>query len=132
MKLLADTSALLALYLADDRNHAPAAKFLRQAPQARFVLSELVLSELATRLRARVGSQRAVEACASLLASRRYELLFVDRVLLGGALETMRRFADKRLSLTDCASFVLMERLGLEAAFTFDGDFRDCGFEVVP
>jgi predicted nucleic acid-binding protein len=25
-----------------------------------------------------------------------------------------------------------MERLGLEAAFTFDGDFRDCGFEVVP
>lgn len=132
MKLLADTSALLALYLADDRNHAAAAKFLRQEPRARFVLSELVLSELATRLRARVGSQRAVEACASLLASRRYELLFVDRALLGEAFETMRRFADKRLSLADCASFVLMERLELEAAFTFDSDFRACGYSMLP
>jgi predicted nucleic acid-binding protein len=44
----------------------------------------------------------------------------------------MARFSDKRLSLTDCASFELMERLRLEAAFTFDRDFRDCGLRMVP
>jgi predicted nucleic acid-binding protein len=44
----------------------------------------------------------------------------------------MSRFADKRLSLTDCASFELMDRLGLEGAFAFDPDFRDCGYRMLP
>jgi len=49
-----------------------------------------------------------------------------------GALDRMARFSDKRLSLTDCASFELMERLGLDSAFAFDLDFRDCGYRMVP
>jgi predicted nucleic acid-binding protein len=44
----------------------------------------------------------------------------------------MAQFSDKRLSLTDCASFELMHRLGIDTAFTFDRDFRDCGFRMVP
>ena len=57
--------------------------------------------------------------------------LFVLELLLEGT-AVLERFADKRLSLTDCTSMALMRRLGLEAAFTFDRDFRDCGFAMVP
>ena len=32
----------------------------------------------------------------------------------------------------DCASLEVMEQLGLDQAFSFDRDFRDCGFRVVP
>ena len=56
----------------------------------------------------------------------------LDEDLLREALEQMTRFADKRLSLTDCASFALMERLGLAAVFSFDSDFRNCGYQMVP
>ena len=56
----------------------------------------------------------------------------MDAELLRGALAHMARFMDKRLSLTDCASFEVMQRLGLEGAFTFDRDFRDCGFRTLP
>lgn len=132
MKLLADTSALLALAFRDDQYHAPALSFVRQTPQARFILTELILSEVVTRVRARAGAAKAVAVAGSLLESRRYELLFIDAELLHGALARMTHFADKRLSLTDCASFELMERLGLAAAFSFDRDFRDCGFRMVP
>lgn len=132
MKLLADTSALLALLFRDDRNHRAAAAFLRSRPEARFLMTELVLSEVVTRLRARAGAARAVAAARELTSSGRYELLFIDAVVLRGALEKMARFADKRLSLTDCASFDVMERLALDAAFTFDRDFRDCGFRMLP
>jgi len=59
-------------------------------------------------------------------------VLFVDAELVEGALEWMERYRDKRLSLTDCASFEVMERLGLDAAFTFDRDFRDCGLATLP
>jgi len=58
--------------------------------------------------------------------------VLVDAELLRGALDHMRRFADKRLSFADCASFELMQRLHVGAAFTFDRDFRDCGFGMVP
>jgi len=44
----------------------------------------------------------------------------------------LARHADKRLSLADCASFELIDRLGLTAAFSFDRDFRDCGYRMVP
>ena len=132
MKLLVDTSALLALAFRDDRHHEAAAAFVRTHPQARLVLTELILSEVATRLRARAGVQRAVAVARSLFDSRRYELLFVDADLVRSALELMARFSDKRLSLTDCTSFELMDRLGLESAFTFDTDFRHCGYRMVP
>lgn len=132
MKLLADTSALLALVMRNDQHHRAAVAFLRGRPEARFVLSELIFSELVTRVRARATAAVAVDLATGLLHSRRFQMLVVDEDVLGGALERMRRFADKRLSLTDCASFALMERLGLEAAFTFDRDFRECGYRMVP
>lgn len=132
MKLLADSSALLALFLADDRNHRAAARFVRATPRARFVLTEMILGEVATRLAARAGGPRAAEVARALLVSERYQVLFLDAELLGEAVSLLERFADKRLSLTDCASFALMERLGIAAAFTFDSDFRDCGYAMLP
>jgi uncharacterized protein len=131
-KMLIDTSALLALAFRDDRNHERARTFAQQNPAARFVLTELILSEVATRVRARAGAVRAAAVARNLLESRRYAVLFVDSDVVQRALDHMVRFADKRLSLTDCASFELMNRLGLGAAFAFDDDFRDCGYQMVP
>ncbi len=132
MKLLADTSALLALVMRRDQNHRAAAEFVQANPQARFVITELILAELVTRVRVHADAKIAVSVARNLLASRRYQILFVDAELLGGALEQMARFADKQLSLTDCVSFEVMARLGLQSAFTFDEDFRDCGLKMVP
>jgi len=132
VKVLADTGALLALILRNDQNHRAAAEYIRQNPATRFVLTELILAEVTTRVRARADAARAVAVARDLLSSRRYEVIFVDVELLGGAVDRMARLGDKRLSLCDCASFEVMERLGLGQAFTFDRDFRDCGFPMVP
>ena len=133
MKLLVDTSAILALILRDDRDHARAAKFLRSHPQVRFVWTELILAEVATRLRAHAGAERAVAVVRELLRSRRYELLLLaDTEILDGALEHLARFHDHRLSLTDCTSFEVMRRLKLDGAFAFDLDFVACGFQMLP
>ena len=112
MKLLVDTSAILALILRDDRNHARAAKFWRSHPQVRFVWTELILAEVATRLRVHAGAERAVAVVRELLRSRRYELLLADTEILEAALEQLARFHDHRLSLTDCTSFEVMRRQG--------------------
>lgn len=46
----------------------------------------------------------------------------------------MRRYAersDKSWSLTDCASFLIMEALAIEAALTHDQYFAQAGFQVL-
>jgi predicted nucleic acid-binding protein len=131
-KLLVDTGALLALAMRKDRHHPAAVKFLRSVPHARFVMTNLVLAELATRLRARAGAAKAVGVVRDLLNSRRYEVVFVNRGLLDATLACMEKYDDKALSLPDCASFALMDELGLDTAFAFDTDFRDCGYRIVP
>jgi predicted nucleic acid-binding protein len=131
-KLLVDTGALLALAMRKDRHHAAAVAFLRSLPYARFVLTDLVLAELATRLRARAGAPKAVGHVRDLLNSRRYEVVFVDRTLIDAAVVKMEQYSDKPLSLADCASFALMDQLGLDTAFAFDTDFRDCGYQMLP
>jgi uncharacterized protein len=132
VKLLADTSALVALALARERNHRAARSFVRTNPGTRFVLTELVLAEIATVLRSQVDAERAAAIARSYLASRRYEVIFVDVETLEGALDRMAKLADKRLSLVDCASFETIDRLGLDGAFTFDSDFRECGYVSMP
>jgi hypothetical protein len=132
VRLIADTGALLAYLLKNDEHHRDALAFVRQHPEARFVVTSLILSELVTRLRARAGAARAAAAGRSLLDSRRYSVVFVDAPLVRSALARMEQFHDKPLSLTDCASFELIDRLGLDGAFAFDRDFRDCGYRMVP
>lgn len=132
MKLFADTSALLALAMRNDQYHREAAGFLKNNPRIRFVLTDLILVELITLVRARSDAAKAVAVAHDLLRSRRFEVIFVDADLMSGALKQMVRFSDKQLSLTDCASFEAMDRLGMDSAFSFDRHFRECGFELSP
>jgi predicted nucleic acid-binding protein len=132
VKLLADTGALLALFNPRDEYHRRARTFVNEATSVRFVVTELIVSETVTRLRARTGAARAADAGAALLNSRRYEVLFADTRLLDAGLGNLRRFADRRLSLVDAVSFAVIRSLALDGAFTFDRDFRDCGFAVFP
>ena len=41
-----------------------------------------------------------------------------------------KKYGDKELSFTDCTSFALMKKLGLQKAFAFDDHFRQIGFEL--
>ena len=132
MKLLADTGALLALFNPRDRLHRKARSFAERAQGVRFVLTELIVNETVTRLRSRLDAGRAADVGTALLHSRRYEVIFVDGRLVEAGLGELRRFADKRLSLTDAVSFAVIRALELDGAFAFDRDFRDCGFAMHP
>jgi predicted nucleic acid-binding protein len=131
VKLLLDTGAILALVWKKDRNHQAARRFVRDNPRTRWVVSDLLIAEVATRVRARENAGQAVRV-ASNIVERMADVVYCDRDLLRSALGTMERFSDKRLSVADCLSFVLIERLALDGAFTFDRDVQDCGFASHP
>lgn len=43
-----------------------------------------------------------------------------------------RKYGDQNLSVIDCLSFAIMQRLGLQVAFTNDWHFRLPGFVCLP
>jgi hypothetical protein len=51
-----------------------------------------------------------------------------DQGLLEAAIELFSHRPDKRWSLTDCTSFVVMEREGIAEALTGDHHFEQAGF----
>lgn len=75
---------------------------------------------------------RAVAEGRRLVGSPRTTLVAPAPDEIAAALEEQEAFPDPRVGLVDCASFVVMRRLRIRTAFTFDQDFRAAGFDVFP
>jgi uncharacterized protein len=129
-----DTGYLIALEAADDQHHAAALRHWRGYVQSRpqLVTTSFVLDEVATFFNSRGRHAKAVEIVERLLASPSVRLLHVDADLFQAAWLYFRRREDKRFSLTDCISFVVMEQLGIERALAFDAHFVQAGFRTLP
>jgi predicted nucleic acid-binding protein len=129
-----DTGYLVALEAADDQHHAAALRHWRALMQTRpqLVTTSFVLDEVATFFNSRGRHAKAVEIGERLLESPSVQLVHVDEDLFAAAWSYFRRRGDKRFSLTDCVSFVVMERLGIAAALAFDAHFVQAGFRTLP
>ena len=125
-----DTGAFLALYYLGDQYHAQAAR-LWTTLERPVLTSNYIVDEFATALGRRVGFRFAADCVADVYASPVIDVLPSSREDELEALRWMRKFADQRISFTDCVSFALMRRRRIRTAFTFDRHFRLAGFEVI-
>ena len=84
--------------------------------------SSLVLSETFTLLSFRLGRAAALRFWDALREAR-IEVVAVDSADLEAAWRLAQAFPDQDFSVTDCTSFAVMERLGIEDVFAFDAHF---------
>lgn len=130
--MFVDAGPFIGLYVERDQYHdrAVAAWALRQANTSDLVTTNFVLAETLNL----IGKSRPAVATADagLAIYRRITIVPVEESDVIGALHWMRQYADQRFSFVDCTSFVLMRRLGLKRAFTFDHHFAVAGFHVWP
>ena len=127
-----DSSAFYALIDDRDRNHGAAAGILsRLANEAsRLFTTNLILAETHALLLSRLGRQIALQFLDDVDAGN----TTVVRVAAGEeqrARAILRQYDDKDFSLTDATSFAVMERLKINAAFSFDSDFSQFGWSVL-
>jgi predicted nucleic acid-binding protein len=129
-----DTGYLVAVEAVDDQHHSVAIKHWLQFLQnpSQLVTTSFVLDEVVTFFTSRGRHAKAVDLGQRLLSSPSVRLVHVDEELLRTAFEYLARRPDKRFSLTDCISFVLMNRLGIQEAFSFDVHFEQAGFTRIP
>lgn len=135
--IFVDTSAFLALINEKDTNHTDAVHFLEKIKDGRIkirkiITSDYIIDETLTRIRYSVGHQEAVEWGKDILASNVVERLEVGIEMFELAWELFQTYDDKKLSFTDCTSFAIMKKKGIEKAFSFDEDFERIGFIQLP
>jgi hypothetical protein len=132
MRLFVDTSAWLALNDKNDQYHGEAvsrsAKIRQQKIQ--LVTSEYVLDESITIIRYRVSHRAAVIFGDALMSSTIVSIEDIADVERLKAWALFKKYGDKELSFTDCTSFALMMKLGLQKAFAFDDHFKQIGFQL--
>lgn len=129
-----DTGAFLARYVQRDQHHTEAVTFWDELAHdgTPCFTSNLVLSETITLLARRTDYNFAAERARQIYTSNVLQVLRPDGNDEVAAIILFEKYADQRVSFCDCASFVLMRRLGISDAFSFDGHFAIAGFNLRP
>ncbi len=91
-----------------------------------------VFDETITYPNARGLHASAVKVGKRLLTSPSVGLVHVDEHLFRKAFDLLEQRPDKRYSLTDCVSFVVMRERGISVAFAFNKHFKQEGFTREP
>jgi predicted nucleic acid-binding protein len=129
-----DAGAFVARYHSRDQYHQQAVdhwKLLEQSGGQCFTTS-FVLDEVLTLLARRTSYPFAAARARTFWGSSALSIIRPDEVDEHLALRFFEKYADQRVSFTDCVSFAVMQRLPLKAVFGFDRHFVDAGFILEP
>jgi len=132
--LFLDANFVIALEISDDQHHYEAGQYWKTLVQTSYslVTTSYVLDEIVTFLNRRRQHGKAVRAGNNLLSASHIQMIHVDEALFYEGWQYFEQHADKSFSLTDCVSSVVMNKLGIEEALTFDKHFTQAGFRNLP
>jgi predicted nucleic acid-binding protein len=126
--LFVDTSFLAARALRRDAHHADAGRLAETYLQRPLVTTNLILSELWTLLRNRLGHRDTVEFLDRVNAMAALRVDRVSEAIEADAWGWLRARDERPYSFVDATSFALMRKLKITEALAFDGDFAAAGF----
>lgn len=130
--IFVDTGAWYALATASDPDHEVAKAFVESNAEP-FLTTDYIIDELLTLFAVRGQKVNGIEWRHEVLAPGAMQLERVSDDDFTLALDIYERYQDKDWSFTDCTSYVVMQRLQIKQAFSFDHHFRQFGtVTVVP
>jgi predicted nucleic acid-binding protein len=131
-EVFADTSYWMAALNARDQLHAKAIAWMSEPSSVRIVTSEMVFTELLNNSgHDRYLRSATVELVEEFRSDGSVTVIVQTAAQFDEALRLYKRASDKSWSLTDCASFLIMETREIRAALTYDHHFVQAGFEAL-
>ncbi|MDQ3815904.1 MAG: PIN domain-containing protein [Armatimonadota bacterium] len=130
--IFVDTSAWFASSVTRDTNYAIASQWLRENTEP-LITTDYVVAETLTLLKARGQAPVALSLGQQFFAGTLGRIYYLTKADLLLAWQTFRQFDDKEWSFADCTSKVVIEKLQLTQALTFDHHFHQFGsVAIVP
>ena len=131
-EIFIDTSAYISLVRsADDYHHRAVemAKNLSHFPIKAYT-TNFILAETHAFLLSRLGYSPALKFIDEIESSST-QFIRVTAQDEDMCKKIIRQYKDKEFAYTDATSFAVMERLGIDVAFTFDHHFNQYGFRML-
>ena len=130
--IFVDTGAWYAGAVPDDDNYPMARRWLDGNAQP-LLTTDYVVDETLTLLKMRGHAPLALDLGEAMFAGELADIILITEDDIQQAWRVFQQFRDKAWSFTDCTSKVVMERLGVAQAFSFDRHFRQFGsVDIVP
>jgi uncharacterized protein len=127
-----DSGAWFASLIPWDQHHAEAITWMT-GRRVMFLTTDFVIDETLSLLVRWKQRDRAIQLGRDLFEGKLAHVHFLSEEEIREAWQIFQKFRDKDWSFTDCTSKVVMERLGITEAFSFDQHFRQFGtVSVVP
>ncbi len=133
--IFVDTSAWFALLYDRASERPEATTTFADIESGRYgapVTTDYVLDETFTLLRLRAGLAPVARLSALLRESPSIRRVRIGEAAFEESLRLMLSQPDKKWSFTDCTSFVTMRETRIPRAFTWDHNFAEAGFEILP
>ncbi len=129
-RVFADTSCYVATVSPRDVSHSAALEFIRGF-RGETITTEYVLVEVGNWLASSGDRAVFVELDQRVRTDSKTVVVDAERSLYEAGVALYARRLDKEWSLTDCISFVVMERFALTDALTADRHFQQAGFHAL-
>jgi predicted nucleic acid-binding protein len=131
-KLFVDTSGWASLFHPDDLFHVQAESIYKDIRKqgTRLVTTNYIIAETVALLTSpfRTPRQAVIDFVNSIKTSALVDIVHIDAGLDDRAWDFLSIRADKKWSLVDCSSFVVMNEYGIIDVLTNDHNFEQAGF----
>ena len=129
-KVFVDTAAWLALLNIDDIWHQQAKKIRLELVKQNyiFITTEFILLEVGDALCSQNLRKNTANFLHNIYQLKSIKIITLSQELFQLGLSLYEQRLDKDWGLTDCISFVVMQREQIQEAFTSDKHFEQAGF----
>lgn len=136
-KVFIDTSAWISYSLSRQPTHSVIKNLIKQLTKDNIIIctSNDVIDETVTRLIYDTNIKITKDFINLIKTSSQTNSLvqlWVDEQIQSEAFETVEKFAEHKLSLTDATTLVLINRFNIDAVISLDSDFRKVGIKTLP
>lgn len=126
--MLLDTSGLFAMFDANDQHHQSAFEYFNVA-NPKFCHNYVALEFISLADARGHSRQQLLMFIGEITAQPDVTFVWVDPLMHGAAISMLMAQLDKRYSLCDAVSFLLMRDRRLREALTTDHHFEQAGFQ---